>query len=546
MNDISTLGALRNRWWIIPLLGVLGAFLLAVPTPDRVATQTETTRYSATHTMLLSSDGSGTDMAVSPRQVSLFATTGDVPKRVKAEIGFAGSAASLATQIEVKFDQTTEALTFKTTQDSADRAVLIADTFAEVTSAFIAERQDSLRTDRLTASIARLDDLTSKLDDVTRKLATRPNDPELLAQRDAISRQYSVAFEQNDVLQQQDSTLVFTTLASAEAVPLGSAGLSAPQSRLSRALLGGAVGVMLAIGLAMLLGRIDRRARTAEQVERITGLRPRVLIPRTRDQASIAQIVTPERHDMLADAYRTLRNVIGFVNSSLPPVDRARVVLVVSPGAAEGKTTLVSNLAATLAETGQRTIAVNTDFRRPQLTNRLTDGPVKLPYTLADLASAKPYQLLRKTRIPNVALLDLSSLGVPDELARATAALIPRLATVSDAVVIDSSPVSATAEVLELVPQADVIVVVVRLGRSDVRAIERTMATLRDLTTAPLLLVLVGVEQSRNYYDYYSAGGESTSTGGVTRRRGSGRSRGAKGGPSQAPSKSTERVSTES
>lgn len=519
MNDISTLGALRNRWWIIPLLGVLGALLAAIPTPSRVADQTATTRYKATHTMLLSSDGTGTDLAVSPRQVSLFATTGDVPKRVKEQIGYAGSAAELATQVEVKFDQTTLALTFTSTQESADRAVLVADTFAEVTSSFIAERQDNLHNDRLAASMTRLDDLTSKLDEITRKLAITPDDAELLAQRDAISRQYSVAFEQNDVLQEQNSLLVFTTLASAEAVPVGSSGLGAPESRLSRALLGGAVGVLLAIGLAMLLGRIDRRVRTAEQVERITGLRPRVLIPRGRDESALTRVVTPERHDMLADAYRTLRNVIGFVNSTLPPVDRARVVLVVSAGASEGKTTLVSNLAATMAETGQRTIAINTDFRRPQLTNRLTDGPVRLPYALKDLASAKPYQLLRKTKIPNVALLDLSSLGVPDELARATAAIVPRLATVSDAIVIDSSPVSATAEVLELVPQADVIVVVVRLGRSDVRAIERTMATLRDLTKAPLLLVLVGVEQSRNYYNYYYAGGEGTPSDGISRRR---------------------------
>jgi len=528
MNDISTLGALRNRWWIIPLLGVVGALLAAIPTPDRVATQTDTTRYRATHTMLLSAEGTEADWAISPRQVTLFATTGDVPKRVKAEIDYIGSGADLAAQIEVKFDQTTQALTFATTQDTAEQAVLVADTFASVTSAFVAERQDKLRDDRLAAAIQRLDSLTDELNDVTRRLAAKPDDPELLAQRDAISRRYSVAFEQNAALQEQTSTLVFSTLASAEAVPVADSGLGAPQSRSLRALIGGAVGVMLAVGLAMLLSRIDRRVRTAEQAERITGLRPRVLIPRARDEASVARIVTPERHDMLADAYRTLRNVVGFVNASLPPVDRARVMLVVSPGASEGKTTVVSNLAATLAETGQRVVAVNTDFRRPQLTNRLTDGPVKLPYTLNDLATAKPYQLLRKTKIANVALLDLSSLGVPDELARATAALMPRMATVSDSVVIDSSPVSATAEVLELVPQADVIVVVVRLGRSDVRAVERTMATLRDLTKAPLLLVLVGVEQSRNYYNYYYADRDGTPTGGIAHRLAPGRRREAK------------------
>ncbi len=57
---------------------------------------------------------------------------------------------------------------------------------------------------------------------------------------------------------------------------------------------------------------------------------------------------------------------------------------------------------------------------------------------------------------------------------------------------------------LELVPLADLIVVAVKVGRSEIEAAERTIAILRDLTTAPLLLVITGMKQERRhyYYDY--------------------------------------------
>ena len=68
---------------------------------------------------------------------------------------------------------------------------------------------------------------------------------------------------------------------------------------------------------------------------------------------------------------------------------------------------------------------------------------------------------------------------------------------------IDTSPVGATAEVLELIPFADVIVVVARVGGTQISGAERTLAILRDLATVPMILVLGGVKMNKtNYYEY--------------------------------------------
>jgi Mrp family chromosome partitioning ATPase len=272
-----------------------------------------------------------------------------------------------------------------------------------------------------------------------------------------------------------------------------------------RGLLGALVGATLGLGSAVVLGRIDRRLRSREQVEEVTGLRVRVELPFIRDDARLARVLDSLQHDPLADGYRTVRNVVGFVHGSLPVVDRARVTLVVSPGPGEGKTSLTANLAASFAEIGMNTVAVNTDFRRPKLSERLCGAELApLPWELEDLGWIPPGRVLRPTPIPNLSVFDLGVIGPAGELARRTAAMIPQLAREADSIVIDSSPVSATAEVLELVPLADVVVVLVRLGETSISAAESTLAILRDLTTAPLLLVAVGGRAvNRGYGDAY-------------------------------------------
>jgi hypothetical protein len=90
---------------------------------------------------------------------------------------------------------------------------------------------------------------------------------------------------------------------------------------------------------------------------------------------------------------------------------------------------LAANLAASMAETGKRTILINTDFRRPRLASVL--GPaatVPLPFTLEDLDRLDARSLLNKTDRDNLLLFDLSTIeGSPGELLRATIDKLPEL-----------------------------------------------------------------------------------------------------------------------
>ena len=504
MNNSNTmLGAIRRRWWLIFLFAMVGATVGALPEPAKVEEQVRT--FGATHTLLLNDDSDNSGSVISPGQVTLFVGTGEVPKRAADAIGFTGNAASLASQVSSDFDFNTGALTITTTQENSQQAELIADTFADELTSYLAERQDFIYQERLAASNDRLIETESELNRITLEVARDPESPTLQAQQGAISRQYGVAFEQSELLAAFPPVIGFTTLQRAEAVDTTDRGIGAPTSRSSRALLGGLVGAAIGLGVALLLGQIDRRLRTREQAETVMDMRARVMIPRVRDSDRDQLVVATGRHDPLSDAYRTVRNVVGFVQGPADPAKGARITLVVSPGPGDGKTSLAANLAAAMAESGQRTILVNTDFRRPLLASALgAEAATPLPFDLEDLDRLDAKALLHKTDRRNLLLMDLSTIeGSAGELVRATTEKLAGLGQLCDSIVIDSSPVGATAEVLELVPYADVIAVVARVGGTQISAAQRTIAILRDLATSPMILVLGGVKMDKaNYYEY--------------------------------------------
>ncbi len=505
MNNSSPFGAIRRRWWIIILMAIVGAAVGALPEPEKVEEQVRT--FSATHTLLLNNETATeqASAAISPNQVTLFATVGEVPSRAAEAIDYGGNPATLANQIESFFDFSTGALTISTTQENADRAELIANTFAEELTTYLQERQDIVYGERLAAALDRLSELEDDLNDLTFELSLDPESPTLQAQQSAVSRQYSVAFEQSEQLAANPPILGFTTLQRAQAVEIIEQGLSAPTSRSSRALLGALVGAALGVGIALLLGQLDRRLRTREQAESVMDMRARVMVPKVRDADRDQLVVATGRHDPLSDAYRTVRNVVGFVQGPSAPESRAKITLVVSPGPGDGKTSLAANLGAAMAENGQRTILVNTDFRRPRLASALGgDAMTPLPFMLEDLDKLDVKSLLTKTDRSNLLLMDLSTIeGSAGELVRATTDKLSALSGLADSIVIDTSPVGATAEVLELVPFADVIVVVARVGGTQISAAERALAILRDLATVPMILVLGGVKMDKaNYYEY--------------------------------------------
>src|SRR5690606_25415781 len=102
-----------------------------------------------------------------------------------------------------------------------------------------------------------------------------------------------------------------------------------------------------------------------------------------------------------AEAYRVLRTNLQFSSLDRP----VRTLLVSSPSPGEGKSTTAVNLAAVMAQAGQRVVLVDCDLRRPTI-HRFFQTPNNSGLTTALLhADADPAAFLQETSLPGLQVL---------------------------------------------------------------------------------------------------------------------------------------------
>jgi tyrosine-protein kinase Etk/Wzc len=115
------------------------------------------------------------------------------------------------------------------------------------------------------------------------------------------------------------------------------------------------------LGLAILLDQFDKRFRYPEQVTHELGLSILGAIP-ALSKTSRKDMKSEETSHVI-EAFRTIRLNLAHSYGAAGPV----LLTVSSPGPAEGKSFVCSNLALSFAEAGYRTLLVDGDIRRGEL-----------------------------------------------------------------------------------------------------------------------------------------------------------------------------------
>lgn len=210
----------------------------------------------------------------------------------------------------------------------------------------------------------------------------------------------------------------------------------------------------------------------------------------------------------LHDSIKTLRTNIGF--SSMDKEIKTMVVTSVIPH--DGKSTVTVFLGMAMAESGQRTLLIECDCRRPMLQNYLRLRP---EHGLMDvLARRVPVE---KAIVPtSVTRLDLLSSIVfsnPVEVMGSNRfqSVIEELQSSYNVILFDTPPLGSFIEAAILASKADGTILVLRSGSTDVTAAQAVVAQLEKAKAHVLGVVLNGVESSRDEYyyaDYYYRNGE--------------------------------------
>jgi len=270
---------------------------------------------------------------------------------------------------------------------------------------------------------------------------------------------------------------------------------------LALAILGGFVaGNALVIGIAM----ADSSIRNVNQVEEVLGLPVLTLVPRSkRRHIDKEPVLTARPGSHEAEAFRSLRTALSFLGNQKD----SKAVLFTSANPGEGKTYCSLNCGAALAQLGLRTLLIDADLRRPNLTKALLAGSRGPGLSACLTGNATFMDCCRPTATENLFILGAGErVSNPAELLASgdLVGLLKEAMLYFDRVVIDSAPVNAVSDTQLIAKEIESVCLVIRAGKTPRRAIVRACGLLERATHNPDAVVLNRVER-RSRDDYYFA-----------------------------------------
>jgi len=268
----------------------------------------------------------------------------------------------------------------------------------------------------------------------------------------------------------------------------------------------GVLGLALAVSLALLAHRLDRRLSGWEEIERRFGLPLLARVPvRRRSQASVVAF---------EEAYRILRTNLRFAGGG----SAMRSIAIVSERPGEGKTTSAAKLAEAIAESGRRVIAVEGDFRRPALEKALhpeRKQPMRPGLSNYLVEAATVEDVVHATNRPNLDVVPSGPLPPsPSALLDSVRAheLFQALVGRAEMVLIDCPPLSVGADASVAAKWVDGVVLVIDMDVATDRSVRNALRQLEAVQAS-----LIGVVLNRDHaiensaYGYYGETSDSIS-----------------------------------
>ncbi len=280
---------------------------------------------------------------------------------------------------------------------------------------------------------------------------------------------------------------------------------------LADALIGLALGLIIAGLLVFALERFDRRIKSIEEVEELLGVPIIGMIPASQSLRESPAAGTLREQE----AFRMVRAQLRYFD-----VDRdIRRILITSADSGEGKSTLSLNLVRAAASGDDRRILlIEAELRRPSVGRMIGLGPLaglaELLSHSQDLASGLR-ELVVSPGQPDDELIpagfDVLVAGTPPpnplELleSRRMSELLELADSMYDLVIIDTPPIAVVGDAIALVHQMDGVVVVTRIGYTRRDHAISVIKQLRHLRAQLLGVVVNGVRSGQSDYYGYEA-----------------------------------------
>lgn len=266
-------------------------------------------------------------------------------------------------------------------------------------------------------------------------------------------------------------------------------------------LLAGVVGAVLGIGAGLLIEFFDDTLKSPKDIERVLGLPTLGSIPEypRRDKGENGAFIAQYPKSPVSEAFRLLRANLAIAGGE----NSLKTLLVLSPGAQNGKTVVALNLAASLSLLGKRVTLVDANVRSPHLHISLgLDNAVGLGDALSTETDVTKVSRPVGEFKTISAVTGGSALDSPTEVLESDrlSAVLSKLSAKADMVILDG-PALFVADALAFASRVDGVLMVIRPGHT--RAVEARAAIdyLQRAGTRVVGVVLNYIP--RNWTKYY-------------------------------------------
>jgi polysaccharide biosynthesis transport protein len=307
-------------------------------------------------------------------------------------------------------------------------------------------------------------------------------------------------------------------------------------------ILGTLLGIILGVVFAFLIETFDTSIGAIEEVEEFLGVHVMGVIPfvsveeiktllsddpnavldddKVRRYARLAAHFVPS--STLSESYKALRTSMGFICAE----NNLKSIVFTSSSPGEGKTSIVVNVAITMAQIGQKVLLIDGDLRRPVIaklfgieqTPGLTDVILgnyewhKVVRSITDLMMGKlSIEDIMKT--PGLDNLHIITSGTyspsPAEIinSRAIGEFLKEVRNEYDVILIDAPPVLAATDAALWSSRVDGTALVYQVGKVARGALRRSKISLENLKAKVIGVVLNGLKAEISpdfgYQDYY-------------------------------------------
>ncbi len=549
------LGLLRRWWWLFilaaGLAGAAGYYYSLTLTPV----------YQTSTTMMISEAPTSaratdlTSITTSERLARTYATM--ITKRPMLEkviqrLGANVDAGEVMNMVSVSQVSNSQLLVITVKGPDANFAAAVANALVMVFSEQLGEQQST----RYAASKKSLEDRVAEIEKQLTEL-----EEQVAVQRSIVERKTLAAEANNTALLSTDNDVaeldrmegrlnqfesIRTNLVlSYEQVRLAEAQsysnvvqiepATAPTNPISpdimqNTMLAAMVGLMLSAGGVFVADLLDDTIKNPDEVRRKTNLTILGTIANYKEPEDGQLITVDQPRSPVTESFRSLRTNIQYASVSSP----VRTLLVTSPAPADGKTTVVANLAMVIAHSGRKVTVVDADLHRPRVHSVF--GLSLLP-GLSSLFIRPVVHLNGSVQATSSDRLKVITAGElppnPSELlgSNKMREILDAVQETADMVIVDSPPVLSVTDAVVMAPTVDGVMIVVRPGVTKMNALKYAVEQLRYVGANILGVVINRVnDRSARYgyyyksyyykqYKYYSSNGKPVKRSGADRKK---------------------------